>query len=95
MESLPTILGTLGLPIFLYFITQTIVIFFIGRGSSSSISRNTRVQLVGAGIFVVILVILGAVTEAGWLIVLAGGGLLLMWVLSHLLAWSLALALRR
>ena len=68
---------------------------FIGGGSSSRLRRNTKSQFFGAGIFLIVLVVLGFVSEAGWILSPFGIGLVLMWILSHLIAWRVAVALGR
>ena len=95
MENIPEVIGVLGIPILIFFLAQIIIVFLIFGGSSSRLRRNIRSQLIGAGILGVVIVLLGFLTDAGWMLVLASGGILLMWILSHLIAWRVAVALGR
>lgn len=95
MEDFPKVVAALGIPILLFFIAQIVVVFFIGGGSSSRLRRNTKSQFFGAGIFLIVLVVLGFVSEARWILSPFGIGLVLMWILSHLIAWRVAVALGR
>ena len=95
MESIPEVIEVLGFPILAFFLAQIFVVFLIGGGSSSILRRNTRSQLVGAAVFGVVLVIPGFLTDAGWILTAFGGGLLIMWILSHVIAWGVAAALGR